>query len=247
MPINIKPPKDIQKMIKGGEIASLALKKVLSRVKAGVTLAELDAVAEKVILEKGAFPSFKTVEDYDYTTCINVGAGIVHGIPNNYTLKRGDIVSVDLGVFYEGLHTDLSYTLEVETDKEERFLNTGKKTLEKAIKKMKEGNRVGDISYVIQKEIESAGYSVSRELVGHGVGHDLHEDPLVPCYGEKGKGPILKEGMVFAVEVIYQKGRPELALDKDKWTLRTADNSLSALFENTVAVTKDGPLVLTSW
>jgi methionyl aminopeptidase len=246
MPISIKSPKDIKKMKKGGEIASAALKACLSEVKAGISLAELNEIAEDIITKKGGKPSFKMVEDYSYATCINVNEGIVHGVPGNYRLKKGDLVSVDLGVYLEGLHTDLSYTVEVETDKEKRFLDTGREALAKAIEQAREGNRIGDISHTIQEIIEKAGYSVSRDLVGHGIGRELHEDPFVPCYGNRKEGPVLREGMVFAIEVIYQKGDPRLALDEDDWTLRTADNSLSGLFESTVAVTKDGPLVLTS-
>lgn len=245
--IIIKTPDQIKLMHEGGNISSQALLATLESVKPGITLIELDAIAEKKILSLGGKPSFKMVDDYKFTTCININEGIVHGLPNNYVVKEGDLVSIDLGAFYKGFHTDLSYTVEVGTSKEEKFLNTGKSALEKAIQACVVGNTVGDVSNAMQVEIERAGYTVSRDLVGHGVGRDLHESPYVPCYGHKGRGVLLKEGMVLAIEAIYQKGRPELALDADGWTLKTLDGSLSSLFEKTVAITSQGPLVLTNY
>lgn len=243
--IHIKTPQEIDIMRESGKIAAVALKNVLAAVKVGTTLKELDKIAEKTILDAGAKPSFKMVEDYPFTTCLNINAGVVHGIPNNYALKRGDLLSIDLGAYYKGFHSDLSWTLEIETNNEQKFLDTGKKALEAGIFNATVGNHVGDISNAIQVAVERAGYSVSRDLVGHGVGKELHEDPYVAGYGKKGSGPLLKEGMVLAIEVIYQKGKPKLVLEKDNWTLSTADNSLSGLFEQSVAITKNGPIVLT--
>lgn len=243
--IKLKTLQEIQIMREGGKISVLALKKVLEAVKSGVTLAQLDKIAEEIIIKNDAQASFKTVDNYKYTTCVNINEGIVHGIPNNYVIKRGDLVSVDLGALYKGFHTDVSYTVEAETYQEHKFLETGKQALELALEKCIVGNTIGDISNAIQKYVEITGYSVSRELVGHGIGRALHEDPYVACYGRKGRGIALQEGMVFAVEVIYQKGRPDLVLADDGWTLKTADNSLSALFEVTVAVGRDKPLILT--
>ena len=245
MHINVRTSEEIEIMRQGGLISKAALDAVLEKVKPGVTLLELDAVAEQTIKRLGATASFKTVDDYPFATCINVNEGIVHGLPSERVIEVGDILSIDLGALYRGFHTDLSYTLEVGTDKETKFLAVGKKALELAITACVLGNTIGDIGSEIQNTIERAGYSVSRELVGHGVGKELHEDPYVPGYGRKGKGLPLKEGMVLAIEVIYQRGRPALALEADDWTIRTADKSLSALFEDTVAITKAGPLVLT--
>lgn len=244
--IHIKTPQEIEIMRESGKIAALVLKNIVAAVRVGVTLKELDKIAERTILDSGAKPSFKMVEDYQYTTCLNINAGVVHGIPNNYILKKGDLLSIDLGAFYKGFHSDLSWTLEIESNNEQNFLETGKKALEAAIFSCIVGNHVGDISNAIQVIVERAGYSVSRDLVGHGVGKDLHEDPYVPGYGKKGSGPLLKEGMVLAVEVIYQKGNPKLVLENDDWTLSTADGSLSGLFEHSVAITKNGPIVLTA-
>jgi len=243
--ISIKTPEQLDKMKEGGMISANAVKEVLNYLKPGVKTIELERIAEKYILSKGGKPSFKTVPGYNYTTCININEGIVHGLPNNYEIKRGDIVSIDLGVYFKGFHTDISYTSEVETQKEKEFLNTGKKALDGAISKCVEGNTLGDIGYVIQNVVKSHNCSVSRELVGHGIGKELHESPYVPGYGKRGHGSKLKEGMVFAIEVIYQKGKPDLALDKDGWTLITKDHSLSALFEHTVIIGKNNPLVIT--
>ena len=243
--IPIKSSKGIELMKEGGFIAAIALKKVIENIHSGIKLVELDQIADSFIEQSGAEASFKSVEGYSYATCININEGIVHGLPSNYEVKKGDIVSVDLGVLFKGFHTDLSYTLEVESDRESGFLEAGKKALEKAISKCVGGNRIGDISVAIQETIEKAGYNVSRELVGHGVGEDLHEDPFIPGYGRKGEGPVLAEGMVFAIEVIYQKGEHDITIDEDGWTIKTADGSLSALFEHTVAITAGGPLVLT--
>ncbi len=245
--IKIKTHEEIQIMQKSGAIASKALKEVLRHVKVGVSLIELDKVIEQEILKNGGEPSFKTVAGYSYSSCINVNEGIVHGIPSDYNIKSGDIVSIDLGALYKGYHSDLSYTLEVGTNRHTKFLDIGKKALKEAISKCIPGNTLGDVSYAMQHIVEKSGYTVSRDLVGHGIGTDLHEDPYIPCYGKKGAGIKIKEGMVFAIEIIYQMGSHELVLKEDNWTLETADGSLSALFENTVAITKSSNLLLTSF
>jgi methionyl aminopeptidase len=243
----IKTPQEIQIMREGGVISGLAIKEVLKNIKPGVTTFELDKIAERVIKEHHASPSFMTVDNYPFTTCININEGIVHGLPNKYVIKEGDLVSIDLGALYKEYHTDLSYTVEVGTNKEKKFLDTGKKALENAIFNCVTGATLGDIGYAIQREVEKQGYSVSRDLVGHGIGTELHESPLVPGYGKPGKGMVLKEGMVIAIEVIYQKGAYYIVLDRDGWTYKTADNSLSGLFEHTVAIVDGKPEVLTRW
>lgn len=243
--IPIKSEKEIEKMAAAGKVAAAALKEVLAFVKSGVTTMELEKIAENAITKRRATPSFKMVEGYSFATCININEGLVHGLPGSYKIKKGDLVSVDMGAFLDGFHSDLSYTVEVEANKEEKFLETGKKALEAGIAKCKPGNHIGDISHTMQIIIEEAGYSVSRDLVGHGVGRELHEDPYVPGYGKPGLGPEIKEGMVLAIEIIYQKGLPEIVIGADDWTISTADGSLAALFEHTVAATKDGPRVLT--
>lgn len=245
--IKIKTPEEIEIMRLGGLITSGALNEVLKHVTPGITTLELDKIAEAYIRDHNAEPGFMTVDNYAHTCCININEGIVHGKPNSYAVKSGDLVSIDLGALYKGYHTDLSYTVEVESNNENEFLETGKHALNRAIKQCKAGRHVGDVSNIIQTLVEEKGYTVSDMLVGHGIGKDLHEDPYVPCYGRKGEGPKIKVGMVFAVEVIYQKGNPEIIESSDGWTLETADGSLSGLFEKTVAITKKGPLVLTSF
>lgn len=243
--IKLKTPAQIKLMEESGKISAEVLKRTVAAVKPGITLRDLDLIAERTITELGAKPSFKSVDGYKYSTCINVNEGIVHGLPNAYKVKVGDLVSVDLGALYKGFHTDVSYTTEVQTYKETKFLNVGKEALEIAIAQCVVGNHIGDISNAIQGCVESFGYSVSRDLVGHGVGFELHEDPYVPGYGKRGSGEKIEEGMVLAIEVIYQKGKPAIVLDEDGWTLRTKDRSLSALFEATVAATINGPKILT--
>lgn len=240
----IKTPQEEKSIRKAGRIGALALKAALSAVKPGVTLLEVNDIAEGVIRKEGAEPAFQKVPNYDFATCINVNEGIVHGIPGGYVIKRGDVVSVDLGAYFEGFNSDLAYTVEVESKNHEAFLKTGVKALYSAIDACVLGNRIGDISAAIQGTIEPAGYTVSRDLVGHGVGRKMHEKPQIPCYGIKGTGMALKEGMVLAIEVIYQKGSPSLVISDDAWTLKTQDNSVSALFEHDVLITKKGPEIL---
>jgi methionyl aminopeptidase len=243
--IKYKNEKEIETMALGGKIASNALVLALNMASEGVTLKEIDSEVEKFIIKNLAKPSFKMVPGYHYSTCININEGLVHGIPTNYIIKKGDLVKIDLGVYYNGLHTDTSGTVEIGTNNEEKFLEAGRICLEKAIEKCQIGNKLGDISSEMQKAIESRGYSVSRSLVGHGIGRDLHEDPLVPPYGKSGTGITLKEGMVLAIEIIYQKGSHHLKTLDDQWTIVTKDGSLGGLFEHTVAITRKGPVVLT--
>jgi len=255
--INIKTQQEIEIMKTGGKILSESLWEVMSSIKPGVSELELDALAEKLILQKGGEPGFKKVPGYKHTICISTNDVVVHGIPTDYRLKEGDIVGIDCGVFYKGFHTDMSETVRVKSqisslksqkDEVDKFLEIGEKALNESIKQAKIGNHVGDISKTIQTIVEvQNGYSVVRSLVGHGVGKDLHEDPEVPGYvqGRIERSPQLEEGMVIAVEVIYNTGGPDLTLDDDGWTLRTKDKSLSGLFERTIAITKNGSLTLT--
>ncbi len=250
--INIKTKEEIKSMQKGGKILSDVMWELVKNVKPGVSELELDALAEKLIREKGAEPGFKRVEGYKYSICISTNDVVVHGIPSNYRFKEGDIVGIDCGVYFEDFHTDMSETGRVgeklKNDSIDNFLFTGRDALEKGIAVAKIGNNVGHISKTIQDIVEDKGYSVVRSLVGHGVGHELHEEPEVPGYLAESieETPKLIEGMVIAIEVIYNMGGFELVFaNKDGWTLKTEDGSLSGLFERTVAITKDGPLVLT--
>ena len=253
--IHVKTKDEIRIMAEGGKILSEALWEVLSQVKPGISEIELDREAEKLILEKGGEPGFKKVDGYKHTICISTNDVVVHGIPSEYKFKQGDVVGIDCGVVYKGFHTDMSETIRVQnsefriqSDDIDIFLEAGKMALEEGIKQAKIGNHVGDISKTIQNIVEKSGYSVVRTLVGHGVGRRLHEEPEIPGYltGKVEKTQELLEGMVIAIEIIYNMGGPELIYaNKDGWTLKTEDGSLSGLFERTVAITKDGALILT--
>lgn len=248
--INIKSPQEIEAMKTGGKILSEVLWEVVKIARPGISEIDLDQLAEKLILEKGGEPGFKRVENYKHTICVSTNDAVVHGIPSTYKLKEGDIIGIDCGVYFGGFHTDMSETAiigSVSSDIQ-KFLEVGKQALQAGINKTKVGNRVGHISKEIQDIVEvQNGYSVVRSLVGHGVGHELHEEPEVPGYlhGKIEDTPLLKPGMVIAVEVIYNMGGPDLVLDEDGWTLRTKDGSLGGLFERTVAITENGPLILT--
>ena len=253
--IDIKTPEEIEKMKIGGNILATVLHQVLSHAKVGVSELELDSFAERLILEKRAEPGFKKVKGYAHTICTATNDVVVHGVPTSYRLKAGDIICIDAGVYYQGYHTDMAETIEVKNEKLkvknyeiDAFLKTGKKALEEAIKVAKAGNHIGHISQTIQKIVEKEGFSVVRSLIGHGVGKQLHEEPEVPGFlvGLIEKTPLLKPGMTIAIEVIYNMGRPDVVYaNKDGWTIKTKDGSLSAVFERSVAITKDGPIVLT--
>ncbi len=248
--IKIKTPQEVKIMEKSGQMLSEAMWGLVKAIKPGMSEIELDVLAERLIKEKGGESGFKKVEGYKHTVCMSTNDVCVHGIPSNYKFKNGDVVGIDCGVYYNGFHTDMSETVVIGgTSKQvEKFLNIGKKALEEGIKQAKVGNHVGDISKAIQDIVEAQnGYSVVRSLVGHGVGRELHEDPEIPGYihGKIEKSPLLKEGMVIAIEVIYNMGKSDLTIDDDGWTLRTRDGSLSGLFERTIAITMAGPKVLT--
>jgi methionyl aminopeptidase len=243
--ITYKTAEEIEIMKLGGNIAKNALNLALELAKEGVSLIEINDEVDNFISKNKANASFKRVPGYHYATCINVNEGLVHGIPNKYILKKGDLVKIDLGVYYQGYNTDTSATKEIGTSTESKFIKAGIDCVEAAISECIIGNKLGDISNAMQKVIESAGFAVSRSLVGHGIGKELHEDPLIPPYGKKGTGLLLKEGLVFAIEIIYQKGSHQIKALEDGWTLVTKDGSLAGLHEHTVAITKNGPVVLT--
>ena len=248
----IKTPQEIEIMKEGGKIAGAVREKVLAAAEPEISTLELDALAEKLILSAGGKPSFKGFEGFPFTTCINVNEGIVHGLPTKRKLKVGDILTVDLGVLYKGLHTDTARTIKVQSSKFKvqnsigKFLETGREALDAAIEQCQVGKHVGDISCAIQTVIEKAGYNVTRELGGHGVGRKLHEPPFIPGFGQPGEGPVLKEGMTLAIEVIYARGNGKIEVLNDGWTVVTVDGDTAGLFEHTVAVTKSGPIVLTT-
>lgn len=247
--IKPKTKEEIEIMMEGGKKLSRIKKTIRDAIQEGKTPKELDELAEKLILEAGGQPSFKMVKDYHWSTCINVNEGVVHGIPNQRPFEEGDLASVDLGFFYKGFHTDTSFTIPVGAMSLEvrKFLDTGENALRLAIGQVWPGNKISDISKAIQKTLENRGYSPVRALTGHGIGRDLHEKPFIPCYWAPGsQDEIIPEGAAFALEVIYAMGSPDLVLSEDGWTIETKDGKISALFEETVVATKDGPLVLTA-
>jgi len=229
--IYLKNSKEIELMRQAGRVAALALKKVEEHIKIRVKIRQLDKIAEEVINSNGATASFKEVAGYHHCICATQNDWVVHGIPGEYELKDGDIIGIDLGAYYKGYHSDMAHTYLVgKSPKKEKFLQTGETALWSAIKEAKVGNHIGDISNKIQVVVEGAGYSVVKELVGHGVGKDLHEDPLIPGKGKKGTGAEIEEGMVLAIEVIYKMGSPDITLLSDGWTIATKDGSYSGLF-----------------
>lgn len=251
--IHIKTQKEIEIMAKGGKILSDVLFAVLEQAKPGVSELELDQMAEKMIRDRGGEPGFMKVPGYRYTVCVSTNDTVVHGIPTDYKLKKGDVLGIDCGVYLEGFHTDMSESIVVggaDTNPDAaKFLDTGKQALDLAIAQVKPGNHIGHVSRTIQMIVEGGGYSVVRELIGHGVGRDLHEDPEVPgvLYGKIEKTPLLKPGMVIAVEIIYNMGKKGVmyAGGGDEWTIKTQDGNLSGLFERTIAITEQGHRILT--
>lgn len=244
--IIIKSRKEIEKIRASCIIVTGALEELKKKVRSGITTRELDRIAEEFILKNGGVPAFKGYKGYPSASCISVNEEIVHGIPSYRNLKDGDIVSIDIGVLLDGYYGDAAITVPVnEIDSESRrLLDVTEKSLYKALDFARPGCRVSDISCTIQDYVESAGYSVVREFVGHGIGSSLHEDPPVPNYGERGKGPRLKAGMVLAIEPMVNAGGSELVVLDNGWTAVTKDRKRSAHFEHTVAITEDGHEIL---
>lgn len=241
---------EIELIRKSALLVGEALAQAASMLKPGITTLQLDAKVEEFIRDHGAVPSFKNYKGYPYATCISVNDAVVHGFPSNNELKEGDIISVDAGVYMNGYHGDSAYTfvLGEATDAVRRLLRVTKQSLYLGIEKAVHGNRVGDIAFAIQNFTEKEnGYGVVRELVGHGIGKNLHEDPQVPNFGKRGTGAKLKEGTVIAIEPMINMGKKEVYHDKDGWTIRTVDHQPSAHFEHTVAVFKNKAEILSSF
>jgi methionyl aminopeptidase len=248
--ITLKSPRELEIMGRAGRILAQTLARMREILRPGISTEDLDAEAERFIRShEGAVPSFKGLYGFPKTLCTSIDQEIVHGIPSpKRVLQEGSIVSVDVGVHLEGLHADSATTLPVgQVDKEtERLLRVTQDCLSAGIAEARVGNHVGDIGYAVQRVAEGAGYGVVRELVGHGIGARFHEEPQVPNYGAPKRGPRLLEGMTLAIEPMITVGSPTTKTLSDKWTVVTADGSLAAHFEHTVAITADGPRVLTS-
>lgn len=233
----------------GGVILGKAHAEVAKLIKPGVKTLALDKVAFDYISDHGGKPSFKDYKGFKHSLCISKNDEVVHGIPGSYELKEGDIVSIDCGVFYKGFHSDSAYTYPVGQipASSKRLLDVTKDSLEKGIQRMVAGARLGDVSFAIQSYVEQNGFSIVRELVGHGVGKSLHEKPEVPNYGKAGKGIKLLDGIVLAIEPMVNMGKKDVVQERDGWTIRTKDRLPSAHFEHTVAIKEGKPLVLTTF
>ncbi len=242
-----KSPAEISKMREAGKVVASALKLANDNIRPGLTTIELEDMIENLIINSVARPAFKGYHGYPASICASVNDEVVHCIPSERTLKSGDILSVDVGVELDGYFGDAAKTFAVGevTDQAKNLMDITEKSLYAGIEMAKVGNRLSDISHEIQLTAESAGYTVVREYVGHGIGSEMHEDPQIPNFGPSGNGPLLKEGMVIALEPMVNVGDFEVKVRSDEWTVVTADGSLSAHFEHSVALTKDGPMILT--
>ncbi len=234
-------------MARAGRVVVDTLAAIGDAVEPGVTTAELDEIAEDYIRSQGGVPTFKGYRGYPRSICASPNSMVVHGIPGSYRLDEGDVLAIDVGVTLDGFVADSAYTFPVgEIDSEaQRLLDVGQAALAAGIEQARPGNHVGDISAAVQQTTEAAGFSVVRSLVGHGVGRSMHEEPQIPNWGEPGRGPKLAPGMTLAIEPMINAGSGDVYVAEDHWSISTRDNSLSAHFEHTVAVTEDGPRILT--
>jgi methionyl aminopeptidase len=247
--IILKSPQEIDRMRRAGRVVAGTIDAVLKAVRPGLATRELDDVAEKVILGEGAVPSFKGYRGFPASICVSVNEQVVHGIPGDRRLSEGDVLSLDFGAIWEGYHADSAVTVfvgEPPSPEAEKLVRVTEDALEAGISQIRAGRRLSDVGHAVQQVVEGAGFSVVREYVGHGIGRNLHEDPQIPNYGQPGRGPEIKPGLVIAVEPMVNLGDWPTRVLKDNWTVVTADGSLSAHFEHTVAVTEDGPEVLTA-
>jgi len=252
--IVIKSQRELDLMRKAGYIVAMAHRRIEELIAPGITTRELDKAAEEVILKAGGFPSFKGVPnpyggiDFPASICASVNHEVIHGIPNDIPLKEGDIVSIDIGAIFEGYHGDAARTYEVGTVSPEakRLIEVTRESFFKGIEMAREGMRIRDISRAIQQYVEGNGYSLVRDFVGHGIGSEMHEEPQVPNFVTRERGPRLQKGMTLAIEPMVNEGHWEVELLKNKWTVVTSDRKLSAHYENTIVVTENEPEILTA-
>ncbi len=245
--ITIKNKDEINLMAEAGRIVKDTLFLLEENIEPGISTIELDSIAEKYIISQGAEPGFKGLYGYPSTICISIEDEVVHGLPGNTKLEEGQIVGIDVGSIYKGFYGDHAKSFPVGniSDEKKKLLKITNECLMKGIEKACDGNRVGDIGNAIQNYAEDNGYGVVRELVGHGIGAKLHEEPQIPNYGLTGTGPLIKEGMCFAIEPMINMGSKDVYTKKDGWTICTKDGKPSAHFEHTIAVTDNGPEILT--
>jgi methionyl aminopeptidase len=244
-----KTPEEIERMAAAGDILVRTMNLLAGKIRPGVSTRELDQAAEKFIRSQGAEPAFKGYRGFPGSICASPNSMIVHGIPGAYKLARGDILSIDIGVVRDGWVADAARTFAVGqiTPIARKLLTTTEEALLLAVDQCRPGNRLGDVSHAVQAHVEAAGLSVVRSLVGHGIGRDMHEDPQIPNHGEPGTGIVLEEGMVLAVEPMVTAGRHAVRVGEDRWSIYSQDGSLAAHFEFTVAITAEGPRILTPW
>jgi methionyl aminopeptidase len=244
-----KTPEEIEKIAAAGRILTRCHQLLKSKARPGVTTAELDAAAEKFIRSQDAWPVFKGYRGFPGSICASPNSMVVHGIPGSYCLERGDILSIDIGVELDGWVADAAVTVPIGkvTPVAGRLLASTKGALFDAVDQCVAGNRLGDVSDAIQKRVEADGFSIIRSLVGHGIGRDMHEDPQIPNFGDPGTGPDLADGMVLAIEPMVNAGNHEVRMGSDNWAVYSRDGSLAAHFEHTVAITAEGPRILTPW
>jgi methionyl aminopeptidase len=244
-----KTPEEIDRMAAAGAILVRTLELLAGKIRPGVSTAELDQAAEKFIRSQGAEPAFKGYRGFPGSICTSPNSMIVHGIPGRYRLDRGDILSVDVGVVLDGWVADAARTFAVGsiTPIARKLLDVTQESLFLAVEQCRPGNRLGDVSHAVQAHAEAAGFAIVRSLVGHGIGRNMHEEPQIPNYGSPGTGVALEEGMVLAVEPMVTAGRHGVRVGEDHWAIYSQDGSLAAHFEFTVAITADGPRVLTPW
>jgi methionyl aminopeptidase len=244
-----KRPDEIEAMAASGEIVARCLEMLYDKCRPGVTTAELDKAAEEFIRSRDGAPAFKGYRGFPASICTSPNSMVVHGIPNRRKLKRGDVLSIDVGVEHEGWVADAAITVPIRpiSKTATRLLRVTREALALGIERCVAGARLGDVGHAIQERIESEGFSIIRSLVGHGIGRDMHEEPQVPNFGRPGKGTRLDEGMVLCIEPMVCAGGEEVRIGDDKWAVYSEDGSLTAHFEHTVAITADGPRVLTPW
>jgi methionyl aminopeptidase len=244
-----KTPEQVDQMAASGDILVRTMKVLKSKARPGITTLELDEAAEKFIRSQGATPSFKGYRGFPGSICSSPNSMVVHGIPGEYECKRGDVLSIDIGVTYEGWVADAAVTVPIGpiSTEAKNLLEVTRNSLFDGVEQMVAGNHLGDVSNAIQRSVESNGLSVIRTLVGHGIGREMHEEPQVPNFGEPGRGPELEIGTVLAIEPMVNAGGPLVRMGDDGWSVFSEDDSLAAHFEFTVAVTPEGPRVLTPW
>jgi methionyl aminopeptidase len=244
-----KTPEQIERMAVAGAVQARCLRMLAAKCRPGVTTGELDETAERFIASQDAIASFKGYRGFPGSICASPNSMVVHGIPGEHELARGDLISLDVGVTKDGWVADAALTVPVGTinGDAQKLLDVTKQALFDGVEQARPGNHLGDISHAIQRTVEIEGLSIIRTLVGHGIGRDMHEDPQIPNFGEPGRGPVLEAGMVLAIEPMVNVGSAEVRLGADNWAVYSADGSLAAHFEFTVAITEDGPRILTPW